>query len=75
MTDPPFLYLSIFDISKENAEGAVAQQELRMDASLLPDLPTWQRLGGAYTAEEIAQQPRLWAALAGLLDAARARIA
>ncbi|WP_312706693.1 SIS domain-containing protein [Stenotrophomonas sp.] len=45
-----------------------------MDASLLPDLPTWQRLGGAYTAEEIAQQPRLWAALAGLLDAAQARI-
>jgi len=74
VTDPPFLYLSIFDISKENAEGAVAQQELRMDASLLPDLPTWQRLGGAYTAEEIAQQPRLWAALAGLLDAAQARI-
>ena len=45
-----------------------------MDASLLPDLPAWQRLGGAYTAEEIAQQPRLWAALAGLLDTAQARI-
>jgi len=72
--DPAFLYLSIFDISKENEEGAVAQQELRMDASLLPDLPTWQRLGGAYTAEEIAQQPRMWTALAQGLDAAQARI-
>ncbi len=39
-----------------------------MDASLLPDLPAWQRLGGAHTAEEIAQQPGLWAALADLLD-------
>jgi len=69
-----FLYLSIFDISKENAEGAVAQQELRMDASVLTDLPAWQRLGGAYTAEEIAQQPRMWTALADLLDDAQARI-
>jgi len=66
--NPAFLFLSIFDISKESAEGAVAQQELRMDASLLPDLPAWQRLGGAHTAEEIAQQPGLWAALADLLD-------
>ncbi|WP_411852483.1 SIS domain-containing protein [Stenotrophomonas sp. LGBM10] len=39
-----------------------------MDASLLPDLPAWQRRGGAHTAEEIAQQPGLWAALADLLD-------
>jgi tagatose-6-phosphate ketose/aldose isomerase len=71
---PAFLYLSIFDISKENAEGAVAQQELRMDASLLTDLPAWQRLGGAYTAEEIAQQPQMWTALAEILDSAQARI-
>ena len=45
-----------------------------MDASLLPDLPAWQRLGGVCTAEEIAQQPRLWDALADLLDAARGRL-
>jgi len=45
-----------------------------MDASVLTDLPAWQRLGGAYTAEEIAQQPRMWTALADLLDDAQARI-
>lgn len=45
-----------------------------MDASVLTDLPAWQRLGGAYTAEEIAQQPRLWSALSYLLDDAQARI-
>ena len=45
-----------------------------MDASLLTDLPAWQRLGGAYTAEEIAQQPRMWSALAKILDSAQARI-
>jgi len=69
-----FLFLSIFDISKETEEGALAQQELRMDASLLPDLPAWQRCGGAHTAEEIAQQPRMWAALGGLLEDAQPRI-
>nr|WP_242111822.1 SIS domain-containing protein [Luteimonas aquatica] len=41
---------------------------------LLPDLTTWQRLGGRHTAEEIAQQPALWAALADALDGERARI-
>jgi len=41
-----------------------------METCLLPDLPQWQRLGGAHTAEEIAQQPRLWAALADLLAGA-----
>ncbi|MCC7634422.1 SIS domain-containing protein [Stenotrophomonas rhizophila] len=45
-----------------------------MDASLLSDLPAWQRLGGAHTAEEIAQQPSMWTALADVLDTARARL-
>lgn len=38
-----------------------------MDANLLPDLSAWHRIGGGHTAEEIAQQPRLWEALADLL--------
>lgn len=42
-----------------------------MDAPLLSDLSAWQRLGGQYTAEEIAQQPALWNALADALDATR----
>lgn len=42
-----------------------------METCLLPDLPQWQRLGGAHTAEEIAQQPHLWAALAGQLATAQ----
>lgn len=45
-----------------------------MDASLLPDLSAWQRLGGADTAREIAQQPALWAQLAQALEQTRARI-
>ncbi|MCF7750260.1 SIS domain-containing protein [Bacillus subtilis subsp. subtilis] len=45
-----------------------------MDASVLTDLPAWQRRGGAFTAEEIAQQPHMWTALAALLDDAQARI-
>jgi tagatose-6-phosphate ketose/aldose isomerase len=45
-----------------------------MDVTLLPDMPAWQRLGGAHTAEEIAQQPTLWSALADVLEAARERI-
>jgi len=45
-----------------------------MDVTLLPDMPTWQRLGGAHTAEEIAQQPALWLALADVLEGARERI-
>jgi len=45
-----------------------------MDADLLPDLPAWRRRGGAFTAEEIAQQPALWDALADRLDTAAARI-
>ncbi|MEG2805123.1 SIS domain-containing protein [Stenotrophomonas sp.] len=45
-----------------------------MDASVLTDLPAWQRRGGAFTAEEIAQQPRLWRALAECLDLAHADI-
>ncbi|KRA17397.1 SIS domain-containing protein [Lysobacter sp. Root604] len=45
-----------------------------MDASLLPDLSAWQRLGGAHTAREIAQQPELWEQLAQVLEQNRARI-
>lgn len=45
-----------------------------MDARLHPDLSTWQHLGGLHTAEEIAQQPALWSALAELLDQAHGRI-
>lgn len=45
-----------------------------MDVCLLPDLSTWQRLGGRNTAEEIAQQPALWCALADSLDQAHERI-
>jgi tagatose-6-phosphate ketose/aldose isomerase len=45
-----------------------------MDATPPPDLSAWQRLGGGHTAEEIAQQPALWSALADSLDLARARI-
>ena len=40
-----------------------------MDLTLHTDLSTWQRLGGADTATEIAQQPRLWEALAHDLSA------
>ncbi|RPE79683.1 SIS domain-containing protein [Vulcaniibacterium tengchongense] len=45
-----------------------------MDAQLLPDSSAWQRLGGGHTAEEIAQQPALWDALADSLAHARARL-
>jgi len=45
-----------------------------MDVTLLPDLPAWQRLGGAHTAEEIAQQPALWSAVADVIDSASTRI-
>lgn len=45
-----------------------------MNASLLTDLSTWQRLGGHDTAQEIAQQPALWLSLADSLDQAAERI-
>ncbi len=45
-----------------------------MNASLLPDLSTWQRLGGHDTAKEIAQQPALWLSLADSLEQAAERI-
>ncbi|UNK47926.1 SIS domain-containing protein [Lysobacter sp. S4-A87] len=41
-----------------------------MDATLHPDLSTWQRLGGGHTAQEIAQQPALWDELADTLGKA-----
>jgi len=64
----------MFDISKEKADRALAQQEPRMDATLLTDLSAWQRLGGADTAAEIAQQPALWDALAADLGRDRERL-
>ncbi len=42
-----------------------------MDAISPPDLSTWQRLGGGHTAQEIAQQPVLWEALADSLEQVR----
>ncbi len=45
-----------------------------MDATLLTDLSAWQRLGGADTAAEIAQQPALWDALAADLGRDRERL-
>jgi tagatose-6-phosphate ketose/aldose isomerase len=69
-----FFLLSLFDIPKENDDRALAQQEPRMDATLLSDLSAWQRLGGADTATEIAQQPQLWETLADSLSDAQARV-
>ncbi|MGH8026556.1 MAG: SIS domain-containing protein [Pseudoxanthomonas sp.] len=45
-----------------------------MDASLLPDQSSRQRLGGSDTAKEIAQQPALWLELADALDQLAGRI-
>jgi len=45
-----------------------------MDATPLSDPTAWQRLGGAHTAEEIAQQPALWEQLANTLANAGAGI-
>lgn len=45
-----------------------------MDVTPLSDSTAWQRLGGADTAAEIAQQPALWERLAADLAQARARV-
>ncbi|QWF18480.1 SIS domain-containing protein [Lysobacter capsici] len=45
-----------------------------MDLTPLPDSTAWQRLGGADTAAEIAQQPALWLELARDLAQARERV-
>ncbi|WP_363797942.1 SIS domain-containing protein [Lysobacter firmicutimachus] len=45
-----------------------------MDLTPLPDSSAWQRLGGADTAAEIAQQPALWDRLAEDLAQARERV-
>lgn len=45
-----------------------------MDTPPLADLSAWQRLGGADTASEIAQQPMLWKTLADDLAQARDRL-
>ena len=69
-----FHNLSKFDISKEKADLALASQELRMHLPPTPDSSAWQRLGGQHTAEEIAQQPALWNALADSLELAQAAL-
>ena len=45
-----------------------------MDAIPLSDPSHWQRLGGAHTAAEIAQQPALWEMLATRLASARGSV-
>jgi tagatose-6-phosphate ketose/aldose isomerase len=45
-----------------------------MNPLLQHDTPTWQRIGGLHTAEEIAQQPRLWRQLAQDLATHQAQI-
>lgn len=45
-----------------------------MHASPIPDATPWSPPGGQYTAEEIAQQPALWLALADDLERAQARL-
>ncbi|QQQ02810.1 SIS domain-containing protein [Lysobacter enzymogenes] len=45
-----------------------------MDVTPLSDSSAWQRLGGADTAAEIAQQPALWEQLAADLAQARERV-
>lgn len=45
-----------------------------MDATSLPDMTDWQRLGGHDTAAEIAQQPALWDQLADSLDEVHERL-
>jgi len=69
-----FVLLSLFDISKEKKDRALVNQETHMDATLLHDLTAWQRLGGADTATEIAQQPVLWETLASDLQQASTRL-
>lgn len=39
-----------------------------MHANSSPDATNWQQLGGGHTHAEIAQQPVLWAELAGILE-------
>jgi len=45
-----------------------------MNPLLQHDTSTWQRIGGLHTAEEIAQQPRLWRQLAQDLPAHQAQV-
>jgi tagatose-6-phosphate ketose/aldose isomerase len=45
-----------------------------MAANLSLVSPAWQRLGGQYTAQEIAQQPAVWEQLAATLDHARPQL-
>ena len=45
-----------------------------MAANLSLVSPAWQRLGGQYTAQEIAQQPAVWEQLAATLDQVRPQL-
>jgi tagatose-6-phosphate ketose/aldose isomerase len=45
-----------------------------MAANLSLVSPAWQRLGGQYTAQEIAQQPAVWEQLAAALDQMRPQL-
>ncbi|WP_312319762.1 SIS domain-containing protein [Stenotrophomonas sp.] len=45
-----------------------------MSQPALFDLAAWQSRGGAHTAEEIAQQPVLWAAVADQLETVQGRL-
>lgn len=45
-----------------------------MHASLSPDASIWPPAGGRFTAEEIAQQPALWEALADSLEREQTRL-
>jgi tagatose-6-phosphate ketose/aldose isomerase len=45
-----------------------------MAANLPLVSPAWQRLGGQYTAQEIAQQPAVWEQLAATLDQVRPQL-
>ena len=45
-----------------------------MAANLSLVSPAWQRLGGQYTAQEIAQQPVVWEQLAAALDQVRPQL-
>jgi tagatose-6-phosphate ketose/aldose isomerase len=45
-----------------------------MAANLSLVSPAWQRLGGHYTAKEIAQQPAVWEQLAAALDQVRPQL-
>ncbi|MEG2034171.1 MAG: tagatose-6-phosphate ketose isomerase, partial [Janthinobacterium sp.] len=46
-----------------------------MTTLLQRDIQTWRDIGGLHTAEEIAHQPAIWRALAGILRKEQAGLA